>query len=275
MKSKLYASLAVSALALGLAFSGNATAGYIFDFKPTCSVGVGDGCAGDPESENFKVTITKDEDSNTDSFTIDWIVHEGTQADGYVALPVDLKASSTWTVLSFDTGKLEIKIDITNDTILPEGSNNANILSFGFGVDPNSTATFVKEGDNFNSLGTNGNNQNFPGGFKDIDVCAFTSNNCNGGNVNDGLAARASDSLTLAITPDSDSVTYGNSIDLLFFPLKFQGTWGSFEPAGFPSQNGGGISELPEPATLGLLGIGLFGLGMATYRRRRLASTEV
>ena len=32
---------------------------------------------------------------------------------------------------------------------------------------------------------------------------------------------------------------------------------------------------IPEPATLGLLGIGLFGLGMATYRRRRLASTEV
>ena len=32
---------------------------------------------------------------------------------------------------------------------------------------------------------------------------------------------------------------------------------------------------IPEPATLGLLGIGLFGLGMASYRRRRLASTEV
>ena len=37
----------------------------------------------------------------------------------------------------------------------------------------------------------------------------------------------------------------------------------------------GPIGDIPEPATLGLLGIGLFGLGMASYRRRRLASTEV
>lgn len=224
-------------------------------------------CEGSPESDVFKVTIVDDGIGTDTDFTVDWLVPAGTV--GTSALPVNLVASSTWTISSFGSGALDLNIVIANDTdlsLLP--GTNASILSFGFGVEPDSTASLLSSGTYFDTVTDGqGANQTFPGGFKQIDVCIFTAG-CTGGDINTGLAAGASDSLAIQVSPTVG--TYSNTIELLFFPLKFQGTWGSFEPAGTPGSDPGSDPGpgIPVPAPLVLIGLGGLLLGWRSRKPR-------
>lgn len=248
MKNKLITStLAGSALLLSLAY-GHANAFLI------STTG---GSAGNPSGSLYKVTVSAADVG--DSFSVNWLVPSGTGG-----LPVNLAASSLWTINSYAANGIEIGISITNDTNLGAHSGRADITAFGFGTVPDSTASFATNGKGsaFVGIGSPGG-QNFPGGFSATDICVWAGPNCQGGGGS-GLGPGETDSIVLKAIPRSS--VYGDSIDLLFFPIKFQTAWGSFEPAGVPT-SGPSIQQIPEPGILTLIGIGLFGLGVLRKRR--------
>lgn len=222
---------------------------------------------GSPSQPTYQAAIAATDVGQ--SFSLEWLVPAGTGS-----LPVDLTAIVTFSINSFTldaTGNdiLSLGITIANTTDLSAypGTNSA-ILSFGFGVAPNATASIGASGSVFDTVGTgSGPQQTFPGSFKQIDVCIF-SDGCSGGDVNSGLQAGSSDSLVINLTGDFDQGGSGpGAVSLLDFPLKFQGTWGSFET---PGQT----TSVPEPGTLGLLGIALLGLGMTKRFRKGAANKQ-
>jgi len=195
-------------------------------------------------------------------FDVDWFVDLD---DGLTSS--DLTATSIWTVSSYSSSTIVLDISIFNTTILDPGSlDNAAITAFGFGVSPDATAVLSSAGSVFDMVGEgSGPQQNFPGGFKGIDVCLF-ADGCAGGNVNNGLQAGDSDSLQVTISALTGT-SFGDTTDLLFFPAKFQTSLGSYEPAG--CVDGNNCTSVPEPGLAALMAIGLTGIAVAARRRER------
>jgi len=193
-----------------------------------------------------------------DSFLVDWST---TTTNGSL-----ISANSTFTVDSFSTTAIALTIDITNTTILTSLLTNADITTFGFGVDPNATATLVSAGSTFDMVSAgSGPHQNFPGGYKDIDICIY-ADGCSGGNTTHGLRAGETDTVKILLSGDFSS----GFAELLYFPLKFQTSNGSYEPAGCVN---GDCTSIPEPTVPALLGIGL--LLMTILRRRTSRPLQV
>ncbi len=193
---------------------------------------------GDPSGYLYNVTL----DSNDISRTLDpvkWDVPAGiTNASGQTT-PIALSATSQIIVKEFTSTYLKLGITLTNTTKLdPNNSNSkASILSFGFGIDPNVSSVQLSQDNNviFNQATVQSGAQNFPGGFKNIDICIFSANNCSGGNVNQGLQAGQSDVFDLIVTGNFWNASKGQQfVTLSDFPLKFQTNNGSFEAAGVP-----------------------------------------
>lgn len=240
---------------------------------------------GSPSQPTYQTSIAKPVnpalDPGTDSFTMTWKVPAGTSTSGGVPNP-DLTAEATFKVTTFNATTLAFDIGIKNTTVLPAGNFNTNILSFGFGITPDATGVTVADG-NLDPVTWEGEiqtgQQQFPGGFKLIDVCVWAANGCSGGNVNQGLAAGASDKLTLTLTGDFAAPTGSANLyvaQLSDFPLKFQGTWGSFEVPGVPGGGGGctnpngcngGGGGVPEPTSIALFGLGMVALRLNQRRR--------
>jgi hypothetical protein len=198
--------------------------------------------------------------STGQSWTVDWSFNIGTAGM--------LSATSSWYVDSFSSTQIVLGIDITNTTSLTGQLTNADITSFGFGTVPNATGSLLTAGTTFDNVGSgSGPQQTFPGGFKQIDVCVFTSG-CSGGSVNDALHAGASDSLQLLLTGDFSK----GYLNLLAFPLKFQTNLGSYESAGCINGEPA-CMPVPEPGITALLGLGLVLIGLTRYRLQRNAAT--
>ena len=164
-----------------------------------------------------------------------------------------LEAESTWTVASYSSSEILIDISITNTTSSADFVN-AGILSFGFDVEPDATGTLETPGSVFDTIA---NSVNFPS-FQTIDICLFAQN-CAGGSQNAGLAIGDNDTLRIALAG-----TFGNSVDLTTFPIKFQTNIGSYEFGGTDCVDCS--TSVPEPGMIALLGISL--LSLVGIRRR-------
>ncbi len=194
------------------------------------------------------------------TWTVDWSISIGTSET--------LSATSTWIVSSFSTSQIVLGIDITNTTSLTGQLTNADITSFGFGIRPNATVSLLTAGTTFDAVGSgSGPQQTFPGGFKEINSCIFTSG-CSGGSVNDALHAGDSDYIQILLTGDF-SKGFAN---LLSFPIKFQTNLGSYHAGGCINSDPS-CTPVPEPSISALFGLGLLLVGLSQRRARRNIAT--
>lgn len=209
-------------------------------------------------------------DDTGDDFTINWSqdILGGTQT---------LSANALFDVTAISTTSVTFAITLTNTTA--PSSFQASIVSLGFYVDPNATSASITNNGDAITWEVDLSQPNFPGGFQDIDVCLYAANNCQGGNVNQGLVNNPSpnsDTFTLTLNG-----TFPDGLDFLDsnnFPIKFQTEAGSFEFTGTSTSStsststtsSGASGTAPEPGTLSLLGGAILG-GLFQYRRRQQA----
>ena len=190
--------IAQIATAMAACYAGSASA-YIISTTTTGSSG------GNPSQPTYQTTIATPKiaanDPGTTSFTIKWKLPAGTATSGGTPNP-DLTAEALFDVTTFNGSTLAFDITIKNTTVLPPGNFNTNVLSFGFNIDPNATGVTVNDVAGSSLAATTWEGalaQTFPA-FQTIDVCVWAANGCTGGNVNLGLAAGATDKLTLNLS---------------------------------------------------------------------------
>lgn len=210
------------------------------------------------------ITLTASDVDKT--FDVDWLLKAGEEDnDGGVTAPIDLSAEANFTLTNFENDRITLEVGFSNTTILSGGVTEAGITSFGFSVTPDATKiNFIDDQDDgFTEAIINGKKQqNFPGGFKQIDVCVFTTG-CSGGSQGNALAAGNSDNFFLEVVGD-----FSTGVTLSSFPVKFQTTQGSFSFEGeeTPPHK---MTEIPEPGMIVALSLLTIG-SLVTTRNKKL-----
>lgn len=111
-------------------------------------------------------------------------------------------------------------------------------------------------------------------GFGTVDLCNYSGSNCAGG-ASGGVLEGDTDSFYLDLWFDSSV----NSTHPITFTSPYTSKWQSVGVNGRSYEFGGCIvgtegcggttTQVPEPATLGLLGLGMLGVGATRLRRRK------
>jgi hypothetical protein len=190
-------------------------------------------------------------DSTSDDFVVNW-----SQVFG----DVTVRGSASFDVTFVSDTRIDLTVSLNNlaDLGAPVGYNGG-WSSIGWSSTPNFTSgTFTDTGAYFGS----GVFDNIPS-LNAVEICIYAANNCSGGAQGQLLPEGGTDSFSLAL------FSSGNGSNLWVFDnfgVKFQTSNGSYE---FYGSTGTPPSQVPEPASLALMGLGLVGLGVASKRRRR------
>jgi len=174
-----------------------------------------------------------------DAFNVAWGGVSGLSVTGMVIID------------SLSATNADIRVMLDNLST-PISGNDPRATSVGLEIDGFTALASAATGGSFL---TSADSSNFPG-FT-IDACATSGNNCAGGG-NGGIPAGGSDDVTLDVNG-----VFAGTLKLSNFGLKIQGgpNGNSFELAGVPTP------KIPEPATLGLLGIAAATLPVRRRRR--------
>jgi MYXO-CTERM domain-containing protein len=138
---------------------------------------------------------------------------------------------------------------------------NVRLTGWGFGVDPDATGVTFSDAADAGLI--DASLDNLPS-LASIEVCAWGGNNCSGG-ANGGIQAGGNDTFDLILAGH-----WGDSITFDPLGVRFQTAGGSFDFACPPNcavGGGRGPSEIAEPQTLALFGLGV--LALATFVRRK------
>jgi len=188
------------------------------------------------------------------SFGFSWSYFEG---------EYDLTGTGTMTVVGIEDNSLTLQFSLTNQT----DEVDARLTAFGFGINPDVTGVAFFGNPNDGMVGAS--LDKIPS-LKTIEVCAFGGQNCAGGANGGILGDDKNDTFSLKLTGD---FTKDATIDP--FGFKYQTDDGSYEfSCSTTSQYcGGGISSIPEPGSLALVGVAVAALSLAKRRKLRLART--
>ncbi len=202
------------------------------------------------------------------SFTANWLCSANTNCGNSAnttAAPQKLSATGTFTLDSYTSNELTLSATVKNTTA---SSFQAALMSIGISA-PGLKPSWGTPGKVFTQIGAaNGKTENFPGGFKGINVC-ISSDGCQGSSINDGLGdgykglAPTTDSFSFMLTANSGTI--GTETTLSDFSVKFQTSAGSYE---FGDGLGPTPSATPEPSTFWLLGSGLLALVALRLRKQ-------
>ena len=176
----------------------------------------------------------------------------------------NLTGNGTITLSGFNSSQLTANITL-NNTSLIGGNGGERLTSFGFGISPNATGVTFSDA---NDAGMTGALLGQIPSLATVEVCVFGGQNCSGGGNGGIYGAGGSDTFSILLAGN-----WGNSVEINPIGFKYQTGYGSFEFTTCTSNCGStppGVTEVPEPQTLALLGLGL--AGMAFTRKRKQAA---
>ena len=181
-----------------------------------------------------------------------------------------VKALLDFKVDSLTSSVATLLLKVTNNTTLGSLAN-AGLASIGFSADPNATGVSISQ------VNGTGEADKFDGAtlasipsLSNVEICAWSGNNCNGGAQGDLLAVGSTDTFKLTLNGAFNTAT---GINFDNFGVKFQTSAGSTEFYGTssitpppPGGGGGGTGAVPEPLTM--MGAGV-AVAFGSYFKKR------